>query len=259
MKAREVREFLLNQADWVDREKTVDTFKHGDPDVEVRSIAVTWMLTMEAIAEAERLGVDLVVTHEPTFYSHHDDLSLVALGPLYRAKRKRLEAAGFTVLRIHDTWDPWPEIGVGDALATCLELTEIDRRDRYRRVYATREPMRLAAFAAFVRDRLSMRAVEVMGDGDRVVARVGLSYGALGGLASMQAFLSMQTDVIVAGELCRWCDVRYLQDAGCALVITSHADSENPGLRQLAGYLSRSLAVPAHFIEVTSPLRTHGA
>ncbi len=63
MKAREIREHILRRAHWVDPIKTVDTFKHGDPDVEVKKVAVTWMLTMKAVDEAERAGANVVVTH----------------------------------------------------------------------------------------------------------------------------------------------------------------------------------------------------
>ena len=126
MKASQIRESIVSRADWVDKAKTVDTFKHGDPEIEVTSAAVTWMLTMDAIDEAERLGVNFVITHEPTFYSHYDDVELVKDDAIYHAKRKRLDEAGLTVLRIHDSWDSWPEIGVGATLAALLELTRLE-------------------------------------------------------------------------------------------------------------------------------------
>ena len=158
MKAREIREHIVSRAGWVDKAKTVDTFKHGEADVEVTSAAVTWMLTMDAIDEAERLGVNFVITHEPTFYSHHDDVELVKDDAVYHAKRKRLDEVGLTVLRIHDSWDPWPEIGIGATLASLLELTRLETGDRNRKIYGTKEPTSLDAFAAFVREKLGMDA-----------------------------------------------------------------------------------------------------
>jgi len=109
MKAREIQEFFLSHADWVDRARTVDTFKHGDPNVEVRSVAVTWMLTMETIDKVRNLGANLVVTHEPTFWDHFDDPAQVKDDPLYPAKLRKLDEAGLTVLRLHDSWTPGPK------------------------------------------------------------------------------------------------------------------------------------------------------
>ena len=133
MKARELRDYFISHADWLNPADTVDTFKHGDPDVEVRSVAVTWMLTLNAIDKVRSLGANLVVTHEPTFWDHFDNPDLVKNDPLYAAKLRKLDQAGLTVLRLHDTWDTWPKIGIGPSLASTLDLTEIEGSDRYRK------------------------------------------------------------------------------------------------------------------------------
>jgi len=51
---------------------TVDTFKAGNPDSAVRGIAVTMMATMDVLERASAEGLNFVITHEPTFYSHLD-------------------------------------------------------------------------------------------------------------------------------------------------------------------------------------------
>jgi putative NIF3 family GTP cyclohydrolase 1 type 2 len=255
MKAREIREYFMKHAGWVDGSKTVDTFKCGDPEVEVKSAAVMWMLTVEAIREVKRVGANFVITHEPTFYTHVDDVSKVEKDAVYRAKRKLLDEAGLTVLRIHDSWDTWPEIGIGASLARLLDLEEVEARGRVHRTYRM-TPRRLDEFARFVRGKLGMDAVGVMGEGDALVERVGLSFGAMGSIENMRTFLSMKPDVIVAGELCNWADVRYLQDSGVALVLTDHAASENPGMRELAKFVTKQFGVPATYVEVGPALRT---
>ncbi len=57
----------------MDLEKTVDTFKSGSPEVEVRGIAVSWMSTTAALKTALSAGCNLFITHEPTYYDHYDD------------------------------------------------------------------------------------------------------------------------------------------------------------------------------------------
>src|SRR5260370_40835302 len=51
---------------------TVDTFKAGDPDTPVTGIATTMMATYDVLVRAAAEGRNLVITHEPTFYSHLD-------------------------------------------------------------------------------------------------------------------------------------------------------------------------------------------
>jgi len=256
MKAREIREYFLSHADWVNRETTVDTFKHGDPEVEVTSVGVTWMLTMDAIDEAEKLGVNFVITHEPTFYTHTDDVEEVGDDPVYLAKRKRLDEAGLTVLRIHDSWDNRPDVGIGPTLVKLLGLTRLEGDEHKVKVYRPESATTLDAFAALVRDRLGMDAVQVMGDGERPVTRVGTCFGMSGGLVRLRRYVAAAVDCIVAGEMINWQDVRYLQDNRCPLIMTDHAASENPGMRSMTRLVTETFGVPAHFIETGPALRT---
>src|SRR4051794_40511932 len=54
------------------REETVDTIKAGDPETPITGIATTMMATFDVIRRAQAEGKNLVITHEPTFYSHQD-------------------------------------------------------------------------------------------------------------------------------------------------------------------------------------------
>ena len=257
MRASDIREYFLSHADWVNRETTVDTFKHGDPDVEVTSVGVTWMLTMDAIDEAERLGVNFVITHEPTFYTHYDDVEEVKDDPAYLAKRKRLDETALTVLRLHDSWDNWPDVGIGASLVKLLGLTRLDTGEQKVKVYGTSPVTTLDAFAGLVRRKLGMDAVQVMGDGETPVARVGTCFGMSGGLVRLRRYVAAGVDCIVAGEMINWQDVRYLQDNRCPLIMTDHAASENPGMQSMARLVTETFDVPAHFIETGPALRTH--
>jgi hypothetical protein len=75
MLAKELQTYLRSlNGGWMDLEATVDTFKSGDPEAEIAGIAVSWMSTREALERAQALGCSVFVTHEPTYYTHHDDL-----------------------------------------------------------------------------------------------------------------------------------------------------------------------------------------
>ena len=70
MNTNDIREHLLTRAPWVNRERTVDTVKTGDPEREVKTVGVGWISSIENLRRAHELGCDLFITHEPTFWEH---------------------------------------------------------------------------------------------------------------------------------------------------------------------------------------------
>ena len=54
---------------------TVDTLKAGDPNTVVTGIATTFMDTYAVLEKAVADGKNLIITHEPTFDNHPDDLT----------------------------------------------------------------------------------------------------------------------------------------------------------------------------------------
>src|SRR5580658_9011249 len=54
------------------RGETVDTFKAGDPETRVTGIATTMMATYDVLMRSAAAGKNLIITHEPTFYTHLD-------------------------------------------------------------------------------------------------------------------------------------------------------------------------------------------
>ena len=53
-------------------EPSVDRVVIGSPDAEVRGIGVMWMPTWAALRAAVAQGANVMVVHEPTFYTHWD-------------------------------------------------------------------------------------------------------------------------------------------------------------------------------------------
>ncbi len=119
MRASDVQAYLRSlNGGWVNPEKTVDTFKSGNPEAEVSGIAVSWMSTMAALRQALALDCNVFITHEPTYYNHldnQDPRDLVWALPGVREKRDFIAAHDLIVLRCHDLWDQIPGIGIPDA------------------------------------------------------------------------------------------------------------------------------------------------
>ena len=121
MRIGEIEEYLRSlDGGWVNRAKTVDRFIYGYPDAQLTGICVGWMSYQWALEETVRHGCNLFITHEPTFYDHWD--SHPESLDLDAAKRKRafLDQHNLAILRCHDLWDQFPDIGIPDSWAKVL-------------------------------------------------------------------------------------------------------------------------------------------
>jgi len=81
-----------------------DSFKCGDPSKECTGIVSAISPTIEVIKEAIKLGANLIVVHEPTFYSTPDYAGWKAdfKNEVYEEKQALLDEHGICVWRDHD-------------------------------------------------------------------------------------------------------------------------------------------------------------
>lgn len=53
-------------------EKTCDLIISGSGDTEVKGIATTFMATVDVIYRAIEIGANMIITHEPTYFTGSD-------------------------------------------------------------------------------------------------------------------------------------------------------------------------------------------
>src|ERR1700720_962390 len=70
------------------RAQTVYTIKSGRASTTVKGIATTMMATFDVVKRAAADGLNMVITHEPTFYSHEDKTDDLKDDPVYRQKQE---------------------------------------------------------------------------------------------------------------------------------------------------------------------------
>jgi hypothetical protein len=68
------------------REQTVDKIIAGEAETAVKGIATTMMATLDVVQRAAAAGKNMVITHEPTFYSHEDTTDRLKDDPTYQFK-----------------------------------------------------------------------------------------------------------------------------------------------------------------------------
>src|ERR1700686_1665228 len=88
------------------RSETVDTFKAGDPETRVTGIATTMMATYDVLVRSAAAGKNLIITHEPTFYSHLDrtDAFEKERDSVWAEKERFIKEHQLVVWRFHDHW-----------------------------------------------------------------------------------------------------------------------------------------------------------
>lgn len=229
-----------------------DGLKWGSLDAQIRAVATTWMATFDVIRRAAKLGCNVIVTHEPTFY--WDDVGTEKaeweIAAEHRmptdAKQKLLAKSGIeAVLRVHDAWDFYPEYGITDSLARVLNFRNKVSEAGQVPMWQLR-PVPLGEVARHAKTRLRLRQVRVVGDLAREVERPALAVGAFGGLEVIHRAMEQGADCLIGGECSEWQVVRFCEDAGFGLVLLGHAESETPGMTAMADFLRERLGLVAH-------------
>jgi putative NIF3 family GTP cyclohydrolase 1 type 2 len=216
---------------------TVDTIKAGDPATPVTGIATTFLDTMAVLQEANRRGLNLVITHEPTFYNHRDSTTFFANDPVYQEKLAFIEQHHMVVFRLHDeihaTAPDHIAVGMIEALGWQKYQTADDP------FHFTIPPTTLAALAKQLQTKLRANTIRVEGDPNLVITHIAMAPGAAGLEAQVSALRPEDVQLLIAGEASEWETVEYVRDASAqgrhkALILLGHEVSEEPGMEKCA-------------------------
>ena len=95
MTIQQVIDAILNYHPGLSQDKpTCDGFKCGNPSDECRGIVTTCAASMAVIRKAIELGANLILVHEPTFYTHMDPVDWLAGEDVYKRQGTESGAAG---------------------------------------------------------------------------------------------------------------------------------------------------------------------
>ncbi|NIM93332.1 MAG: hypothetical protein GTO18_06435 [Anaerolineales bacterium] len=252
MNARELQAYLKSlDGGWVHPENTVDTIKSGNSEVEITGIAVAWMSYLWALEKAVELDCNVFITHEPTYYSHQgNDMEIFNLRSAFN-KRAFLEETGLTVIRCHDLWDQFPDIGIPDSWGQLLGFGEAIDGNGFLRVYDVRgrTALDVAQQVASRTKEYGQEAVQLIGPADYPVTRLGIGTGAI---TPYRSFLhDYQVDLaICTDDGMFYCfEAAIAIDMGLPMIVVNHPVSEEVGMINLAHHLENQFpSIPVHHI-----------
>ena len=237
------------------REQTVDNLIAGTSQMPVNGIASTMMATLDVLQRAAAKGLNMVITHEPTYYSHQDRTEPVQQESVYQVKRDFIQQQGMAVFHFHDHWHARRPDGI--ATGMIRELGWEKNTDPQNPRLFTFAETPLARFAQGIASKLNIKTMRVIGDPQLPVKRVLASWGNVSLMPGIP-YLA-QADVLVVGETHEWELVEYVQDAITsgqkkALIILGHLVSEQAGMKYCAEWLKGFIPeVPIEFIAASEP------
>jgi putative NIF3 family GTP cyclohydrolase 1 type 2 len=241
------------------KEPSVDRIVIGDPGTVVKKIGTAWMPYWETLKEAVAAGVNVLVVHEPTFYTHWDldgwkeeklsipDTAQVKYEELIQSKKQWIEEKGMVIIRCHDVWDKFPGTGIPFALGQALGFSEEDiiRNETYYNVYKT-SPVPAAEMARRIAAALApagQPGVAFYGNEKYTVGSVGVGTGCI---CDPRQFMNLDPDLFIAidDSIMTWTQTTFARDTGRPLVVINHGTSEEFGMRTLNKQLKS--AFPGH-------------
>ena len=224
-------------------------FVYGNPDRPISGVTVCWAPTLRILKESAAADRRLVICHEPLFFPAFSESFPEGQTPWYRDlptcekppnrhRRAVLDREQLAVYWAHSNWDFAPGLGVTDSFVKLIGLDKELRRGPYTRVYQI-SPTPLKDLARFVKARLGLDQVRVMGAPDRPVQRVGLVLGGFGQVFTSSEAAALQgADVVIFGEALDY-TLRCAHEYGMAAIETTHLATEAPGLRAMSDWLAK--------------------
>ena len=236
---------------------TVDTIKAGDPNTPVTGIVTTFLDTYQVLEKAVADGKNLVITHEPTFYNHPDDMTVLGNDPVQAQKLAYIQQHHLVVLRFHDTWHLRQPDGILEGVIEEFGWKAYQSSSDPH--LFTLPPTTVAQLAAALRAKAGSRLIRVVGDPAMPVTHVALLPGASGLEKQVKTLERDDVQVLVAGEAAEWETVEYARDAAAqgrhkALILLGHEVSEEAGMQYCAQWLKGILpGMPIEFIKAGEP------
>ena len=236
---------------------TCDGVKSGNTMLECTGIATTCVATVNVIRSAIERNINLIITHEPVFYSHMDDTSwLENIHETYDEKRELLEKHGIVVWRDHDHIHAHQPDRIYYGIMKELEWEAYVKGDKNKPVYYELPSTTARELGLYLKDKLGLNGVRMIGNLDAVISKV-MCCGHLFPRKAEEDKLNMflEADVLIPLEVIDWTVLNYARDAGQlgkakAVINVGHFNWEEMGMKYAVNWLSQLVKqqVPVTFI-----------
>ncbi len=233
--------------------ETVDVFKTGDPETELKGIAVCMFADVPTLRKAVETGCNFIITHEPVFYNHLDDTEEIKDDPVFREKMEYIQKHELVIFRFHDHIHMTEPDGIYAGMIDQLDLKSFALGESLVQYKLPEQSVK--DYATELKQKLGLKTVRIIGNPEMKFTNMALMVGAPGGQRHIKMLSDPKVEVLVAGEANEWETYLYANDARAlgnnkAVIFVGHVKSEEAGMKYCADWLSRFIeGVPIRFIE----------
>lgn len=248
MKAIEIMEEVLSKEFMEGWHGMVDCCHAGDPEREVQKIGVCFSATPNVLRQAADWGAQLLITHEPTYYTHLNEFKPSLLN---NQKKELVESTGITIYRYHNSMHYR-----GEDMVSLAFLERMGWKGTFdgQLFFTFDAPTTPAQVIKDICSRLGLTCLRTIGRKDGTVQKIGLFLGARNE-SIYEPFFSDDTDVAICGEACEWQfgePVREAAEFGMqkTMLLLGHVQSEKFAMESFAEKIDGKFAgIPAKYFD----------
>ncbi len=237
--------------DW--QTETVDVFKAGDPQSNLKGIAVCMFADVPTLQKAVELGCNFIITHEPVFYNHLDETENLLDNAVFNEKMDYIQKHKLVVFRYHDHIHATKPDGIYQGMIDQLNLESYALDGSL--IHYKLPQQSVAEYGESLKKALGLETIRVIGNPEMKFTKMALMVGAPGGQRHISMLNRDDVEVLVAGEASEWETYLYANDAvnlgkNKAVIFLGHIKSEEAGMKYCTKWLKSFVSgVPITFIE----------
>lgn len=247
-----------------------DDYKCGDPGDDCTGIVTAMVPTVDVIRKTAELGANLLIVHEPSFYTSQDGPGWFEpfTNEVYEEKKSLLEKSGITIWRDHDHMHFHQPDGIFTGVLKYMGWAEKARVDTsfggYAHFISEIPETTVGELCEHIIKTLNLKGLRYIGDPEarvKKLAMVGHLYPNpmldADGEYSVRIIKSLEeeVDVIIPGEVIEWTVLSYVRDAvqqgrAKAMISIGHFNWEELGMKYTREWLVELLEnkVPVTYV-----------
>jgi dinuclear metal center YbgI/SA1388 family protein len=252
--AVETRELVRYLDEYLDAGATSDYGPNGlqvEGAATVRKLVTGVSACRDLFLRAVATAADAVLVHHGLFWRNTPQ----PLVGVQFARVAELVRNGLALLAYHLPLDRHPEVGNNALAARALGLGDLAPFARHEGSHVGWQgtfasPIAAAELAARCAELYGQQPL-LLGDGERLVQRVGIVSGAAQG--ELHDAIAGGLDAFITGEASEWV-TNVARESGVVYLAAGHYASERLGVRALGEHLAERFGIAVEFVDVPNPV-----
>lgn len=252
-----IRDIINGLNDWspINRANGNDFMIYGDSDRDVSKIAVCMIATPDVLRKAKELGVEFIITHEPTFHEsvkRYNGEENYFNDKVYLAKKQLVKEIDIPIYRFHDYshFTEVDKINAGFVKKLALSGTFDGQR-----TFTLDTPVTVYELESEIKNKLGLFHIRFIGKRNKRVKNISLCVGACGDACVYNELNREGIDLVICGEVTEYSVCEYVRDSAqlgvdMALFLLGHMGSERAGMEYVCDHINSTMSgIKAIYIE----------